>query len=126
MNLIKVGEIKTPYEKLDDCPSNVSKNGAPCTLVLQEEFEEALLGLKQGQKILVLYWFDQAKRDVLTQSNVHKADGEVVGTFALRSPYRPNPIAASEVYIERIEKNHVFVNGLDCLNETALLDIKPA
>lgn len=94
--------------------------------MLNEKYEEALTGLKQGQKILILYWFDKSKRDVLTQSNVHKADGEVVGTFALRSPNRPNPIAASEVYIDSIDKNHVLVKGLDCLNGTALLDVKPA
>lgn len=126
MNLIKIGEIETPYEQIDDCPNNVSRNGEICTLKLKDEYEEALLGLEQGQKILVLYWLDKTKRDVLTQSNVHKNNGEPVGTFSLRSPYRPNPIGASEVYIDRIDKSHVLVKGLDCLNGTTLLDIKPS
>ena len=50
----------------------------------------------------------------------------MIGTFALRSPHRPNPIGAAIVKIETIERERVFVKGLDCLNGTHLLDIKPA
>jgi tRNA (Thr-GGU) A37 N-methylase len=54
-------------------------------------------------------------------------DGEgVVGTFALRSPHRPNSIAAAVLRIEIIDSGSVSVRGLDCLNGTRLLDIKPA
>lgn len=52
--------------------------------------------------------------------------GEKVGIFALRSPHRPNPIGAAIVPIEKIECGVVFVKGLDCLNGTSLVDIKPA
>lgn len=125
MNLVKVGEIHTPYQSLDDCPSNVSSAGAECILVLEKQYEIALTGLKAGQKILVLYWLDQADRNVLLQANVHTGTGEELGTFALRSPFRPNPIGASQVTIDKIEGHQVFVKGLDCLHGTCLLDIKP-
>jgi tRNA (Thr-GGU) A37 N-methylase len=48
-----------------------------------------------------------------------------MGTFALRSPHRPNPIALAEVEIEGIDGNRVAVRGLDCLDGTPLIDIKP-
>lgn len=125
MNLVKIGEIETPYKTLEECPSNVSKNGPLCTLRIDSEYQSGLLGLKDNQKILVLYWFEHSKRDVLIQKNVHKANGEELGSFALRSPFRPNPIAASEVVIEKVEDGNIFVKGFDCLSGTTILDIKP-
>lgn len=53
------------------------------------------------------------------------SDGEVHGTFSLRSPVRPNPIGTSIVKLEGIEQNLLFVRGLDCLDGTPLLDLKP-
>lgn len=126
MNLLKVGVIHTPFEKLDDCPNNVSSTGPECTLEIDSPYQEALIGLKQGQKILVLYWLDKADRKPVVQVNIHKKNKEQLGTFALRSPNRPNPIGASEVIIESINENIILVKGLDCLNGTAIIDIKPA
>jgi tRNA-Thr(GGU) m(6)t(6)A37 methyltransferase TsaA len=73
---------------------------------------------------LVLYWLDEADRDALLQQP--KDGGEERGVFALRSPHRPNPIGAATVKIERIADGCIQVRGLDCLDETPLLDIKPA
>ena len=53
-------------------------------------------------------------------------DGSAVGTFALRSPHRPNPVVAAVLPIVQISQGSVTVRGLDCLNGTALIDIKPA
>lgn len=78
----------------------------------------------QGQKILILYWFENTNRDVIHQKS--RSSGEMIGTFSLRSPHRPNPIGAAVVTIETIKKEVVFVKGLDCLDSTPLLDIKPA
>ena len=50
----------------------------------------------------------------------------MIGTFALRSPHRPNPIAVAVLPIVAIDSGSVSVRGLDCLNGTHLLDIKPA
>jgi tRNA (Thr-GGU) A37 N-methylase len=52
--------------------------------------------------------------------------GKMSGTFSLRSPHRPNPIGAATLPIEKIEKGIVTVKGLDCLDGTSLIDIKPA
>ena len=81
-------------------------------------------GLVSGQKVLILYWFENINRAKIQQGS--GSTGEMIGTFALRSPHRPNPIGVAVVPIEKIEKNVVFVKGLDCLNGTHLLDIKPA
>jgi len=71
----------------------------------------------------VIYWLDQSRRDLVLQSP--KNNGNTRGTFSLRSPVRPNPIATSIVKFVGIEGNTVLVRGLDCLVGTPLLDIKP-
>jgi tRNA-Thr(GGU) m(6)t(6)A37 methyltransferase TsaA len=119
-----IGHIETPYKTLDDCPRNYDPSGPECTLVIDPQYEEALLGLEAGVEILVLYWFDRADRDLLRQSPRHVAGTK--GTFALRSPHRPNPIGATVTKIESISGNQIAVRGLDCLDGTPLLDIKPA
>ena len=72
----------------------------------------------------VLYWLNQARRDLVRQSPRHH-DGETRGTFALRSPVRPNPIGVSTVRFVALEGSTVLVRGLDCLDQTPLIDLKP-
>ena len=71
----------------------------------------------------VLYWLHESRRDLLLQSP--KNNKNTRGTFSLRSPVRPNPIGTSIVKFVGIEGNTVLVRGLDCLDGTPLLDIKP-
>jgi tRNA (adenine37-N6)-methyltransferase len=71
----------------------------------------------------VLYWLHRSRRDLVLQSP--RDDGATRGTFALRSPVRPNPIGTSLVELLRIEGFTLFVRGLDCLDGTPLIDLKP-
>jgi len=71
----------------------------------------------------VIYWLDRSRRNLVLQSPKH--DGKTRGTFSLRSPVRPNPIGTSIVKLVGVEGSHVLVRGLDCLDETPLIDLKP-
>ncbi len=119
-----IGEIVTPYKTLADCPSNMDPNGPPCELVLRDELRDGLLGLAAGQRILILYWLEHAERSAIRQNS--RRTGELAGVFALRTPSRPNPIGVAALPIEKIIDGVITVRGLDCLNGTPLLDIKPA
>jgi tRNA-Thr(GGU) m(6)t(6)A37 methyltransferase TsaA len=121
-----IGHINTPYQRLENCPNNVEQNGPECEIVLDPKFASGISGLREGQSVLVLYWFEGVDRTPVTQSRGPGNDGDEVGTFALRSPHRPNPIAASTVPIQWIADGKLGVRGLDCLSGTKLLDIKPA
>ena len=66
---------------------------------------------------------DKARRDLVVQVPGHYETGR--GTFALRSPVRPNPIAMSVVQLVKIDGTRLSVLGLDCLDGTPLLDLKP-
>ena len=122
-SLYYIGRIRTPWRRRDECPKNERESDAVCTVELDPRWAEGLKGLDTVSHVLLLYWMDQARRDLLLQSPRHYAERR--GTFALRSPARPNPIAVSVARLLRIEGNRLSVVGLDCLDNTPLLDIKP-
>ena len=124
MMLRSIGHVETPYTTLEECPKNVDPEGPPCALVLDPRYEEALDGLHEGDQILILYWFEGVDRERLRQ--LRRGEGPMMGTFALRSPHRPNPVAAAVLPIEGIDGTRVAVRGMDCLDGTPLIDIKPA
>jgi len=118
-----IGLIRTPYSTLDECPRNIEESGPVCRVIVNTEFKDALSGLDPGHRILILYWMDQASFSELILPS--RKTGERKGIFALRTPQRPNPIGIAEVPIESIDGNCIYVKGLDCLDKTPLIDIKP-
>lgn len=125
-SIIFIGRVRTPFLKREDCPRQGSLEGPICTLEIDEAWRPALLGLEQYSRVQVLYWMDKSRRDLLVQVPRHSHD-KPMGTFALRSPMRPNPIASSIAELVSVEPDgKVLVRGLDCLDGTPLVDLKPA
>jgi tRNA-Thr(GGU) m(6)t(6)A37 methyltransferase TsaA len=122
-SLYYIGRIRTPWKRREDCPKNPRESEAVCTVVLDPRWVQGLSGLESVTHVVVLYWMDQARRDLVLQAPHHYPERR--GTFALRSPVRPNPIAVSVARVVRVEGNEVSVIGLDCLDGTPLLDLKP-
>jgi tRNA (adenine37-N6)-methyltransferase len=118
-----IGTIRTPYPTRGDCPRQGSLEGPECRIEVLPAFAPALAGLERFERVQVLYFMHQARRDLLTQRR-HGAN-TASGTFALRSPVRPNPIASSIVRLERLEGSTLIVRGLDCVDGTPLIDLKP-
>jgi tRNA-Thr(GGU) m(6)t(6)A37 methyltransferase TsaA len=119
-----IGIIRTPWTQRGDCPKRGDLEAGPaCSIVLDERWRAALRGLSRYPRIQLLYWMHHARRDLVLQTPMRT--GETVGTFALRSPVRPNPIASSVVALIGIEGMTLRVRGLDCLDGTPLIDIKP-
>jgi tRNA-Thr(GGU) m(6)t(6)A37 methyltransferase TsaA len=122
-SLYYIGRIRTPWTRRDHCPKNGRETEAVCTVELDARWIAGLSGLESVSHVLLLYWMDKARRDLILQSPRHYAEHR--GTFALRSPARPNPIAVSVVRLLNIDADKLSVVGLDCLDNTPLLDIKP-
>src|SRR5262249_33541026 len=118
-----IGRIRTPWQRREQCPKNPRESDAVCTVELDPRWIEGLKGLETVTHVLLLYWMDRSRRDLVLQVPRHY--GEQRGTFALRSPARPNPIAVSVARLVRIDGNVLHVSGVDCLDNTPLLDIKP-
>ena len=121
-----IGRIRTPWKERKDCPKNAREareSGAVCTIELDPRWAEALRGVETCSHLIVLYWMDRSRRDLVIQKPAHYGVGR--GTFALRTPVRPNPIALSVVQLLKVEGTTLSVIGLDCLDGTPLIDLKP-
>ena len=118
-----IGRIRTPWSVREECPKNARGSDAVCTIEVDPRFAGGLHGVDSCSHLMVLYWMDRARRDLLLQSP-HSYD-DLHGTFSLRSPARPNPIAVSVVALKGVSGSRLAVVGLDCLDGTPLIDIKP-
>jgi tRNA-Thr(GGU) m(6)t(6)A37 methyltransferase TsaA len=121
--LVFIGRIRTPWVTRDDCPKNSNEADAVCTIALDARYEPGLKDVATCSHLIVLYWMDQARRDLVLQRP--RSYGEPRGVFAIRSPARPNPIALSVVELVAVEGATLRVRGLDCIDGTPLLDLKP-
>jgi tRNA (Thr-GGU) A37 N-methylase len=112
-----------PWRTRQECPKRGSLDGPICLIVVDECWRMALTNLAGHPRIQVLYWMHHARRDLVLQTPFSSM--QTTGTFALRSPVRPNPIASSIVRLIAIEGTTLQVRGLDCLDGTPLIDLKP-
>jgi tRNA (adenine37-N6)-methyltransferase len=121
--LVFIGRIRTPWTSRLETPRQGRHDGPICRLEIFEPWVPAIKGVDFYSNLEVIYWLDQSRRDLVLQSP--KNNKSTRGTFSLRSPVRPNPIGTSIVKLERVEGNTILVRGLDCLDGTPLLDVKP-
>jgi tRNA (adenine37-N6)-methyltransferase len=121
--LVFIGRIRTPWTSRLETPRQGRHDGPICRLEIFEPWVPAIKGVDFYSNLEVIYWLDQSRRDLVLQSP--KNNKSTRGTFSLRSPVRPNPIGTSIVKLEAVESNVILVRGLDCLDGTPLLDIKP-
>ena len=89
--------------------------------------EDSLQGMSGFSHLWVLFWFHKSNENSRFHAKVFppRMEGDKIGVFSTRSPHRPNPIGLSLVKIEGIEKNGVWVSGIDLIDGTPILDIKP-
>ncbi|HHW32528.1 MAG TPA: SAM-dependent methyltransferase [Paracoccus solventivorans] len=120
-----IGRIHTPWTRRGECPHRGDpENGPECRIEVFDPWLPGLTGIAQHEQVQVLYWMDRSRRDLVLQNP--RFSDESTGTFALRSPVRPNPVASSVVRLLGVEGRWLTVRGLDCLSGTPLLDLKAA
>ena len=119
-----IGRIRTPFAERAQCPHRGTPEGPECRIEIDAPWRPALRGIAPGDRVEVLYWMHLARRDLLVQAP--KGRPAPLGTFALRSPNRPNPIATSDVVVTAVADDALTVRSLDCVDGTPLLDLKPA
>ena len=94
-----IGRIRTPWNHRKDCPKNARESDAVCTVEVDPRWAQASRTSRRCTHLVLLYWMDKAARNLVLQVPGHY--GVQHGTFALRSPARPNPIAMSVVRLLR-------------------------
>ena len=118
-----IGRCRTPWSDRLTCPRQGRLDGPLCRIEVFDPWKAALDGIGQFERLEVLYWLHESRRDLVRQSP--RNDGIVRGAFSLRTPVRPNPIGTHIVRLIGIEDSTLLVRGLDCLDGTPLIDIKP-
>jgi tRNA-Thr(GGU) m(6)t(6)A37 methyltransferase TsaA len=95
-------------------------------IVLDPSLMEGLRGLEPGRRIMVIFYFHRSQGFDLLQHPQGDRSRPRRGVFALRSPRRPNPIGVTVAELVAVEGNVLQVRGLDAINGTPVLDLKPA
>ena len=125
-----IGEVESEYENPKDLVFACEKGLRTKTnskIIINKNFEKGLAGLEEFSHVFVMYFLHQAdKIELVTHPGPPtETDLPRVGVFASRSQYRPNHIALRLVKLKKIEKNVMFVEGLDAIDGSRVLDIKP-
>ena len=119
-----IGIIHSPFKETDGVP--IQPHGAKDikgSIEIKKELEEGLRDLDGFSHIILLYHFHLSKNFSL--SVVPFLDNKPRGVFATRAPKRPNSIGLSVVKLIKIEKNILYIENIDVVDGTPLLDIKP-
>jgi tRNA (adenine37-N6)-methyltransferase len=119
-----IGVAHTPYTITKQIPKGPgSKHDAEGVFEILPEFEAGLTDIEGFSHLFVLWVFDRSEGFELY--GAVPIDGQPHGVFATRSPRRPNPIALTVVELLRREGRHLHVRGVDMLDQTPILDLKP-
>ncbi|MCK4581655.1 MAG: tRNA (N6-threonylcarbamoyladenosine(37)-N6)-methyltransferase TrmO [Dehalococcoidia bacterium] len=118
-----IGVIHSPYERRGQAPRQGRGREEICQVEVFGEFEEGLKDIEGFSHVILIYWFHKSKGYSL--SVIPSWDAKPHGLFATRSPDRPNPLGLSVVELVAREGNILTVKGLDAIDGTPLLDIKP-
>ena len=126
ITLTPIGTIRSPFCDLVNMP--VQPKGARevfATIELKEEFQEGLKDLDGFSHLYLIYHFHKVKQPQLSVIPFNDQTNTPRGVFSTRTPMHPNSIGLSVVELVRVEGNIVTIKGVDVLDGTPLLDIKP-
>lgn len=119
-----IGSVKSPFAKTQDVPRGLgAKHDAEGVLEILPEFEPGLTDIEGFSHLIVLWVFDRSGGYELL--GTPPSDNRQHGVFATRSPYRPNPIGLTVVELLSRDSSRLQVRGVDMLDGTPILDIKP-
>jgi len=119
-----IGIIYTPFTSRKEIPKNTNeRHGIKGKIQIYEKFVPGLKDLEGFSHIYIIYHLHLVKNYSLEATPIR--DNKTHGVFATRSPDRPNPIGITIVKLDKVIDNILYIDGMDCLNETPLLDIKP-
>ena len=120
-----IGTVRSELRDLAEAPRQGDEGAPRARLVLTPDVRPALDGLLVGDELLVLTWLHLARRDVLRTRPRDDPDRPEQGVFGTRSPDRPNPIGLHRARIVAIGPDAVEVDGLEAVDGTPVLDLKP-
>ncbi len=124
-DLHPIGHVESPLTDLAAAPRQPDEGAPAAWLVFGPAVQDGLRELHPGDEVIVLTWLDRARRDVLRVHPRGDPTRPEEGVFSTRSPHRPNPIGLHRVAITAVEAGRIRVSGLEAVDGTPILDLKP-
>lgn len=125
VELTPIGRVESPLTDPGAAPKQGDEGAPDAWLVFDAALREGLGGIEAGDDLLILTWLHLARRDVLAVHPRNDPSRPLQGVFGTRSPDRPNPIGLHRVEVAEIDGNRWRVHGLEALDGTPILDVKP-
>ena len=125
VKLEPIGRVESSLKDPALAPKQGDEGAPQAWLVFEPTVVEALEGIRAGDEVLVLTWLDRASRDVLRVHPRGDQSRAQQGVFSTRSQHRPNPIGLHRVEVASIKGNRVLVHGLEAVDGTPIVDVKP-
>ena len=120
-----IGRVESSLVSTADAPRQGDEGAPDAYLVLDPEVQAGLDGIAVGEEIIVLSWLHQADRTVLRVHPRGDLSRPEAGVFSTRAPSRPNPIGLHRVGVLGIDGVRVHVSGLEAIDGTPVIDLKP-
>lgn len=120
-----IGIVNSSLKSMDDCPRQADENAPAASIIVYPEFAKGIRDIKPGDEILLLTWLHMGDRTVLETRPRNNLNAPLTGIFSTRSPDRPNPVGIHSVTVISIANNEIKVDGLEVLDQTPVIDIKP-
>jgi len=123
--VVPIGWVESPLVERGQAPRQGDEGSPVCWLAFRPEMADAMRDIRVGDEMLVLTWLHEAKRTVLRTRPRDDPARAMIGVFNTRSPDRPNPIGVHRVEILGVDGMRIQVRGLEAINATPVLDLKP-
>jgi tRNA-Thr(GGU) m(6)t(6)A37 methyltransferase TsaA len=120
-----IGIVSSELRDIEDCPRQADENAPEVSIIIYPEFADGIKDIKAGDDILLFTWLHMGDRKVLQTRPRNNATAALTGIFSTRSPNRPNPIGIHSVKVISITDAEIKVDGLEVLDQTPVIDIKP-
>jgi len=125
-SLKKIEIMPIGFVKRTSCNEDVRDKSLVSKIVLRKSLAKGLDGVEEFSHVFVIFWMHRiSNTEKKLVSSEGRAELPTVGVFACRGPVRPNPIGLTLVKVVKREENVLWVRGLDALDSTTVLDIKP-
>ena len=123
--VVPIGWVRSSLISRTAAPKQGWEGAPDARVLIEPAYRPGLDRLEAGQDLLILTWLHQSRRDVLATHPRDDHSQPLTGVFATRSPDRPNPIGLHRVTITAVEGLRIRVSGLEAVDGTPILDLKP-
>lgn len=121
-----IGIVHSLLKNIKDCPLQENEDAPKVTIEIFEKYREAISDIHEGDWLIVLTWLHLADRGVLKTKPRNDKAAALTGVFSTRSPDRPNPIGIHLTEVVSVSIAEITVSSLEVLDQTPVIDIKPA